>query len=90
MKWYPIETAPKDGTEVDLWLVDTSESKHQSYRLPNCFWGEATFQFKQPGLRWVTYGNLHGDFAIEPVEESGTIVATHWMPLPPPPEEPSP
>jgi len=34
--WQPIETAPKDGTKVDLWVVDPlGEGK----RIPDCSWG---------------------------------------------------
>ena len=30
MSWQPIETAPKDGTVIDLWA--------DGQRLPNCKW----------------------------------------------------
>lgn len=34
--WQPIETAPMDGTKVDLWVVDPlGEGK----RIPDCSWG---------------------------------------------------
>jgi len=29
--WKPIETAPKDNTEIDIWVLD-------GYRVPNCRW----------------------------------------------------
>jgi hypothetical protein len=34
MEWQPIETAPMDGTIVDLWLV----ANKQGYRYANCWW----------------------------------------------------
>ena len=40
-QWRDIETAPKDGTEVDLYALckNTGEGK----RRPNCSWGEMSF-----------------------------------------------
>lgn len=34
--WQPIETAPKDGTVVDLWVVDQDDPKGR--RIPNAYW----------------------------------------------------
>lgn len=33
LRWQPIDTAPKNGTVIDLWV--------DGERLPNCYWGEA-------------------------------------------------
>ena len=38
MQWQPIETAPKDGTEIDLWV---SGYKGRIHRKPSCKWGTA-------------------------------------------------
>lgn len=67
-EWQPIETAPKDGTVVDIWAY--------GHRLPDVqFCGDDT----TPGWYFVyDYSELaafDGD-------------ATHWMPLPDPPENP--
>lgn len=34
--WQPIETAPKDGTKVDLWVVNLIG---EGRRIPDCSWG---------------------------------------------------
>ena len=35
--WQPIETAPKDGTVIDLWMVDEAG---EGKRIPNAYWVE--------------------------------------------------
>ena len=47
-KWQPIETAPKDGTVIDLWVVVVSEQRRNNgikddpkeWREVNAFWVE--------------------------------------------------
>jgi hypothetical protein len=77
MDWQPIETAPKDGTEIDIWGgVDVG-------RVAGAFWGQRSadkaqrehFGFDEFG--WCREGE---DGWIYPI-----TWPTHWMPLPAPP-----
>jgi len=72
--WQPIETAPKDETEVDLWMVD--HLADLQWRQPGAWWDEG---------RWVVLDDS-GD--VREVELEGIQVATHWQPLPAPPTTP--
>lgn len=69
--WQPIETAPKDGTEVMLWLRSPFD------RVEKARWYE-------PWHNWTT-GDLPHDPEIGDVYGIGCAVPTHWMPLPKPP-----
>lgn len=69
MDWQPIETAPKDGTRVDLygkcWIAD--DDKFIGARFPACYWtrGDSMTNHK---ARWVGV-----EMGWHP---------THWMPIP--------
>lgn len=71
--WRPIETAPKDGTEVDLWLAPLSEDGYPltPCRLPNAHFhcGEWLFWGGDPEIGWLSVDHR----------------VTHWMPVPSPP-----
>jgi hypothetical protein len=69
-EWLPIESAPKDGTEIDVWCWETAhEAIGQGYRVPNAYW--STFDEK-----WLFLGGGSIGWAHSPA---------HWMPLPAPP-----
>lgn len=70
--WRPIETAPKDGTKVDLWCRAPGLSAG-SGRVPDCWFSAG---------RWWAYDE-HGDDQCR----SQVHNATHWRPLPPPPQD---
>lgn len=70
--WQPIATAPKDGTEVDLWFKDGNES----YRFADARWIDG---------KWCTFD--HETDSWEGIGELGDLAyATHWQPLPAPPQ----
>lgn len=88
--WQPIETAPRDGTEVlCTWMLTVDGVQHWSGTMHVLSW-------------WKNWGGcgcgtwvLDGDFSVrfEPdgVHETPPISCgdpTHWMPLPQPPSPP--
>ena len=76
--WQPIETAPRDGTLVDLWVRLPDGS---AIRLADCYWGR-----DQRGKRGKCWHAPYMDYQAEygPVPRNHAI--THWRPLPAPPE----
>ena len=75
MKWQPIETAPKDGTRVDLWLrVHASPRSFgfsDAFRVPEGYFQDGVWGHSQGG----SFRELYQPYI------------THWMPLPEPPED---
>lgn len=79
MNWQPIETAPKDGTLVDLWVVKNIFKRQM--RRAACWW----YSHDDDGGYWkqefseclndATQGD--GGFCLDDDD-----VPTHWMPLP--------
>lgn len=70
-EWQPIETAPKDGTHIDLWA--------DGERLADCFWAEGE-DYGHDDCHWrQCYAEASSSFqtAYDP---------SHWMPLPAPPK----
>lgn len=68
--WLPIDSAPKDGTEVLVWACMTIYAKKLSASDADksCIWV----------ARWDAGCWLSVDDC--------RLSPTHWMPLPPPPE----
>lgn len=83
LAWQPIETAPKDGTEIDLWIVNDAGN---GWRQPDAFWK----QYEESG-DWVFEDAEYGEICkcetkIEGKSRIFRITkATHWRPLPPKP-----
>lgn len=73
-KWLTIEKAPKDGTVIDVWLGDATDSEIEFY----CTAGTK----RSPGWAWRNgkFRPLGGLTAI-----TTFVTPTHWMPLPLPP-----
>ena len=78
MEWRDIETAPKDGTVVDLWCTRVHcHGDEQQVRKCNVHWGDMANMFTgevYPG--WVGLGEIYA-----------TNEPSHWMPQPDPPKE---
>ena len=74
-KWEPIDTAPKDGTNVLLGYLDVSGKfgVRSAYYVPDIHFGRT----KEPAPVWV----CNMDKII--IDQR----ATHWQPLTPPPAE---
>lgn len=71
-EWMPIETAPKDGTLVDLWCRAPGIFTRQG-RIPECWFSGECW--------WRHDDSSFGDDQCR----SRVHNATHWMPLPSPP-----
>jgi hypothetical protein len=67
-EWQPIETAPKDGTVIDLW------DAYCKCRVVNASWAHHYFLNSKPQNE-KSWGrdDRDGPFCAKP---------THWMPLP--------
>lgn len=80
MSWQPIETAPKDGTYILAW------GSFSEQVAPNLIW--VTKWVESSGPKMEDAGN--GLYRKVHVSGWGTypcnLYATHWMPLPTPPE----
>jgi hypothetical protein len=74
MTWQPIETAPKDGTLVDIWVTGKG-------RYTDCRWQEAWTatrgdgKTRPAGWLWLTGYDEYSEI-FQPAAVS------HWMPLP--------
>ncbi len=79
MDWQPIETAPKDGTKVDGWAVNTVTGEPVG-RMPGMWWeGEAWQYGREKGFYWEIEVPIFAKTGVPVVK------LTHWMPLPKPP-----
>lgn len=80
--WRSIESAPKDGTLVDLWSPRLG-------RLSNCRWQKyLAWSDKPESEMWSVEGR--GGFPLDiayPPTCRPDAQPTHWRPLPPPPED---
>lgn len=79
-QWQPIETAPKDGTEIDVWEFchnpDWRPNRHglaSGYRVTNVRWTNG---------RWEYYFDRDGEWIEAPAEH---YTISHWLAIPGPP-----
>lgn len=79
--WQPIESAPKDGTPVDLWCANSEFPN----RVTDAQWRKPTES------EWFVHGGDGMKTAdaqwLDPLgwPMTGDDAPTHWQPLPPPP-----
>jgi hypothetical protein len=84
--WQPIETAPKDGTTIDLWLGN--------HRVADAWWGRPEHSCGEMGRHCDNHPSYDGwcdvfGYVTGPDgHESGE--PSHWQPLPAPPKEQTP
>lgn len=72
--WRPIESAPRDGTQVRLWRPEIEEETIGSFRVDEGYSGD-----EKPGWFDNTYDDYSCGYASTPLSP------THWMPLAAPP-----
>jgi len=82
--WRPIGEAPKDGSTVLIAWFDKTNNKWQQR---SSYW-DATFDFTYDDIRGSTQIGAWTDNAVASFayEETHSYPATHFRPLPPPPQ----
>lgn len=79
-EWQPIETAPKDGTMIDVW------NRGYGRRIPNVCWREQDKGITGE-MGWaLSAGTCGPDDFFERWQYLEVEDVTHWMPLPEPPK----
>jgi hypothetical protein len=80
-EWQPIETAPKDGTVIDLWVDGEFAGRRAS-----CYWGKPWHDCGEHGRycdsEWHDLDNGWVDDLNMPLRSLDDREPTHWMPLP--------
>jgi len=95
-EWRPIETAPKDGTIVLLWLAEDIDRYYiagsRAPRLTIGFYGSSDPDYN-PQEQWCSVEakeemwGMGGELTGPMMEtEFISVRPTHWMPLPEPPQ----
>lgn len=77
--WQPIETAPKDGTRLDLWCRRSCNPPVEFERRTSVYWCRTHQRFRTEG----EFHYVEETFNPRPGERY--LIPTHWRPLPAPP-----
>ncbi len=87
-EWLPIESAPKDGTEIFIWNGNSEfPNRHEvRWRMPTDseYWVSGS---DYPEEIKGTYGNEEGFFDCFGSKFWKDNYPTHWQPLPTPPKQ---
>lgn len=92
--WYPIETAPKDGSKILLcsqrWISSSGKEHNSSPRIIIGYWREANQSIVIPvSKERRSFHNKHGGYwtshfkGLQPLKG----LPSFWMPLPEPPAD---
>jgi hypothetical protein len=81
VEWQPIDTAPKDGTVIDLFVTSTStfDGKKYYYRIADAKWGVPEGHSWSSGECWLKWDLYCDEMWLVPLDNE---VPTHWMPIP--------
>ncbi len=75
VKWRKMESAPKDGTVIDIWMQGTTQ-----YRAVDCYWTvpktPPSYETDKKGYWIDSEGNS--------LSEDGRFVPVLWIEIPPP------
>ncbi len=83
-KWQPIETAPKDGTVIDLYRPKPQSPWRHQCRVSG-WWDVENQTWVWPSdMDQCAYSDFYCGEEDKDVFESNDF--THWMPVPSPPE----
>jgi len=78
-QWQPIETAPKDGTKIDIWIAGERRTDVR------WMWSE-----DKPHREWWCVEEPDGDWGRMEwcnLGQTYSVAPTHWMPRPKSPKE---
>jgi hypothetical protein len=81
MEWQPIETAPKDGTDILVAGINFGEVG-KGYHIVVAQWCEDE---RSPQQIWRERGVCFSGWYQDDDSDEPLPFLTHWMPLPPPP-----
>ncbi len=88
--WQPIDTAPRDGTKIDLWVRSyypgyPDQEAGEYYRVVDCFWHDHGEGYDKGWTREIVEGDFAGHLElIDDDFNPGAIEATHWLRVDPP------
>jgi hypothetical protein len=86
MKWEPIETAPKDGSEILVWRKDCGILLAR-WAAASDFMTTAEMEREATGDdEWMDEPDWFCADFISGCRLDGSEAPTHWMPLPEPPK----